>query len=58
MVFGVPTMTNTRLVFALASCAYLVLAIPLEERTLRHASGGRYDEYMKAVRWKLIPGLY
>jgi len=58
MVFGVPIMTNTRLVFALVSCGYLLLAIPLEERSLRRASDGKYDEYIRAVRWKLIPGLY
>lgn len=58
MVFGVPTMTNTRLAFALVSCGYLVLAIPLEERSLRRASDGKYDEYIRTVRWKLIPGLY
>jgi len=58
MVFGVPTMTNTRLIFALVSCTYLVIAIPMEERTLARASAGKYDEYMKAVRWRLMPGLY
>lgn len=58
MMFGVPTMTNTRLVFALVSCTYLLVAIPLEERTLRQMSAGKYDRYMKAVPWKLIPGLY
>jgi methanethiol S-methyltransferase len=58
MVFGVPVMTGTRLVFALVSCAYLVLAIPLEERTLRRTTGGRYDAYVRLVRWKLFPGLY
>ncbi len=47
MVFGVPTMTNTRLVFALVSCAYLLMAIPLEERSLRLASAGKYDEYIR-----------
>jgi methanethiol S-methyltransferase len=58
MVFGVPVMTGTRLVFALISCTYLLIAIPLEERTLRRTSGGRYEEYMRAVRWKLVPGMY
>jgi len=58
MVFGVPTMTNTRLVFALVSCAYLLVAIPLEERSLRLASAGKYDEYIQSVRWRLFPGVY
>jgi methanethiol S-methyltransferase len=58
MVFGVPTMTSTRLAFALVSCAYLLLAIPLEERTLQRTTDGRYDDYIRLVRWKLIPGIY
>jgi protein-S-isoprenylcysteine O-methyltransferase Ste14 len=58
MVFGVPVMTATRLTFALVSSAYLLLAIPLEERTLRATTGGKYDEYIRLVRWRLIPGLY
>jgi protein-S-isoprenylcysteine O-methyltransferase Ste14 len=58
MVFGVPTMTMTRFVFALVSCGYLVMAIPFEERTLRRLSAGKYDEYMKLVRWRLVPGIY
>jgi methanethiol S-methyltransferase len=58
IVFAVGTMTMTRFVFAVVSCAYLLLAIPLEERSLRAASGGAYDRYMQQVRRKLIPGLY
>jgi hypothetical protein len=57
VVFAVPTMTMTRLVFAATSCAYLLLAIPLEERTLRRTSHGAYDVYMRQVRWKLVPGI-
>jgi protein-S-isoprenylcysteine O-methyltransferase Ste14 len=57
-VWAVPTMTMTRFVFAAASCAYLLAAIPLEERTLRAASDGAYDRYMRQVRWKLVPGIY
>ena len=58
MVFPVATMTMTRLVFAVVSGVYILVAIPLEERSIRRASGGSYDHYIKAVRWKLIPGLY
>jgi protein-S-isoprenylcysteine O-methyltransferase Ste14 len=58
LVFPVATMTNSRLLFAVVSSAYIVLAIPFEERSLRRASGGSYDEYMRQVRRKLIPGLY
>jgi len=58
MVFGVPTMTGTRLAFALVSCGYLLIAIPLEERTLRRTTGGNYDDYMRLVRWRIFPGIY
>jgi protein-S-isoprenylcysteine O-methyltransferase Ste14 len=58
MVFGVPVMTGTRLVFALSSCAYLVVAVPLEERTLQQTTGGKYDEYKRQVRWRILPGVY
>ena len=58
IVFAVGTMTMTRFVFAVVSCVYLLLAIPFEERSLRVASGGAYDRYMKQVPKKLLPGLY
>jgi protein-S-isoprenylcysteine O-methyltransferase Ste14 len=51
-------MTNTRLVFAVVSCAYLLLAMPWEERSLRTSSGGAYERYAQRVRWKLVPGVY
>jgi len=57
VVFAVPTMTMTRLVFAATSCAYLLLAIPLEERSLRRSTDGAYEIYMRQVRWKLVPGI-
>lgn len=58
VVFSAPTMTWTRLAFAVISCVYLILAIPLEERTLRATAGAAYDRYARRVRWRLIPGLY
>ena len=58
IVFAVGTMTMTRFVFAVVSCAYLLVAIPFEERSLRRSSNGAYDRYMRQVRRKLIPGLY
>src|SRR5688500_12122674 len=58
LVFPVATMTMTRLLFAVISSAYIVVAIPFEERSLRRASHGAYDAYMRRVRWKLIPGLH
>ena len=58
MVFAVPTMTMTRFVFAVTSSVYLLIAIPLEERSLRLSSIGAYDRYMREVRWKLVPGVF
>ena len=58
IVFGTGTMTMTRFVFAVVSCAYIVLAIPFEERSIRRSSQGAYERYMKQVPKKLIPGLY
>jgi protein-S-isoprenylcysteine O-methyltransferase Ste14 len=58
MVLPTPGMTMTRLVFAGVSCAYLLLAIPLEERTMRTAPDGGYDRYMRTVRWRLVPGIF
>jgi protein-S-isoprenylcysteine O-methyltransferase Ste14 len=58
IVFGVATMTMTRLVFAAVSTVYLLIAIPLEERTLRANSGGAYDHYVRRVPWKLLPRVY
>ena len=51
-------MTMTRFVFAVVSCAYILVAIPFEERSIRASSGGAYERYMKQVPRKLIPGLY
>ena len=58
MVFSVPLMTMTRLVFALVSCAYLLVAIPFEERSLVRSSNGSYSRYSQHVKWKLVPGIY
>ena len=58
LVFGVGTMTMTRLVFAVVSSVYLLIAIPFEERTLRAHSGDAYDDYIRRVPWKLIPRIY
>jgi methanethiol S-methyltransferase len=58
LVFAVPVMTMTRFVFAMTSSIYLLIAIPLEERSLRISSGGSYEAYMREVRWKLLPGVF
>jgi len=58
IVFAVPVMTLTRLVFAVTSSVYLLIAIPFEERSLRRSSQGTYDQYMREVRWRLVPRLF
>ena len=58
MVFGAPTMTANRLVFALLSSLYLILAIPWEEKSLVAAHGDQYRAYQQQVRWRVIPGIW
>lgn len=57
LVWPTSTMTGTRGLFALVSCVYLVVAIPLEERTLLR-SDPAYADYQRQVRWRLLPFLY
>lgn len=58
MVFGTQTMTTSRLLFAVVSTVYLIIAIPLEERSLVAAFGDKYRTYQQQMRWRLIPGLW
>jgi protein-S-isoprenylcysteine O-methyltransferase Ste14 len=58
MVFAASPMTMTRLVFAMVSGAYLIVAIPFEERSMLNTAAGPYERYMKQVPWRLVPGLY
>jgi protein-S-isoprenylcysteine O-methyltransferase Ste14 len=58
VVFSVTPMTMTRLLFAVVSCVYVLIAIPLEERSLRATAGEPYARYARLVRWKLLPGVY
>jgi methanethiol S-methyltransferase len=58
IVFAVPAMTMTRLEFAVVSGMYILMAIPLEERTLQSTAGAAYARYASRVRWKLVPGVY
>jgi protein-S-isoprenylcysteine O-methyltransferase Ste14 len=58
MVFSVQPMTNSRLLFAVISSAYLVIAIPWEEASLVEAFGDKYRAYQKQVRSRLLPGIW
>lgn len=58
MVGAAPTMTAGRLLFAVMSSGYLVLAIPWEERALIGRHGDDYRRYQARVRWRLVPGLW
>jgi methanethiol S-methyltransferase len=58
MVFGAPVMTTNRLLFAVISSIYLIVAIPWEETSLVSAFGERYRAYQAEVRWRIIPGIW
>ena len=58
VVFSVPVMTATQLVFAVVSSAYLLIGIVFEERSLLRAAPRAYADYQKQVKWKVIPGVY
>jgi methanethiol S-methyltransferase len=58
MVFFAPHMTADRLVFAIVSSAYLLAAIPWEERSLEARHGTAYVRYRQKVRWRVVPGIY
>ena len=55
---GAPLMTSTRLLFAVISVVYLVIAIRFEERSLVANFGAPYEAYRRRVRWRLLPGIY
>jgi protein-S-isoprenylcysteine O-methyltransferase Ste14 len=57
VVFPVVPMTMTRLTFAVVSCVYVLIAIPLEERSMRAGSRQAYGRYEAQVRWQLVPGV-
>lgn len=58
IVFGAPAMPNSRLLFAVISTAYLVVAIPWEEASLVATFGEKYQTYQRQVRSRLLPGLW
>ena len=57
-VFSAPTMTATRACFAFVSTAYLMMAIPWEERDLVDTFGQDYQTYRRRVKTRMIPWLY
>jgi protein-S-isoprenylcysteine O-methyltransferase Ste14 len=58
LVWAASDMTMGRLAFAAISTAYLVVAVPFEERSLRRRFGTGYAAYANRVRWRIVPGLY
>jgi protein-S-isoprenylcysteine O-methyltransferase Ste14 len=58
IVFATPVMTASRLLFAVVSTLYLVVAIPLEEGSLVAAFGDKYRSYQRQLRWRLLPGIW
>ena len=58
ILLGTPDMTYSRLSFALLGIAYIVAAIPWEERDMAALFEDRYRRYRAEVPWRLIPGLY
>jgi protein-S-isoprenylcysteine O-methyltransferase Ste14 len=58
LVWSLPVMTGTRLVFAAISTIYILLVMPYEEASFRRAYGAQYDAYATQVRWRLFPGLH
>lgn len=55
LVFATPVMTMSRLVFAVISTAYLIAAIPFEERSLLESFPEQYGAYQRQMKWRLIP---
>jgi len=55
--WAAPTMTVSHLIFALATTAYILIAIQLEERDLVSAFGNVYVDY-RARTPMLIPRLW
>ena len=58
MVWPTPLMTGSRLAFAALTTAYLVIAVPFEERALRRHFGLRYESYARRVKWRIVWGVF
>jgi methanethiol S-methyltransferase len=58
MVFAAPLLTGGRLLFAAITSAYLLVAVPWEERELIATYGEEYRGYQRAVRWRVLPGIF
>lgn len=56
--FGTPHLTGDRLAFAALTTAYVLVAVPWEERSLARAFGAEYVQYSARVRWRVIPYFY
>jgi methanethiol S-methyltransferase len=56
--FGAARLTGDRLVFAAISALYLIIAMPIEERSLRREFGAAYAQYAEQVRWRVLPYVY
>jgi protein-S-isoprenylcysteine O-methyltransferase Ste14 len=54
--WATPTMTAAHLVFAIATTAYILIAIQLEERDLAGIHGSAYEAYRQKVPM-LVPGI-
>ena len=54
--WAAPTMSVTRLVFAIATTAYMLIAIQFEEHDLVHEHGASYEQYRRTVPM-ILPGL-
>jgi len=58
IVFGTAHMTGDRITFAAITTAYLVIAVPWEERSLERTFGTDYTRYKQQVPWRVIPFVY
>jgi protein-S-isoprenylcysteine O-methyltransferase Ste14 len=57
-VFGAAHMTRDRLLFAVITTLYLVIAVSWEEQSLVRSFGESYERYQRQVRWRILPYVY